>query len=395
MTSTLLINDTTNVGHWGCYATSRALSRNLEARGHTVTPLTLPLDLPLLDGALSSPAHFREPTLLDELDARVPNLIASVRNAENICVNGEGTLHGIYDRPRYLYALIAAAHHFGKPIALINCSIFPESNPTGDAPAQYALHAEVLRHVSFIACRDAFSHAVCHAMGLPATRSFDCLPIEAADHTPATEAQRQGIVLTGSVLQHPELLNAFEALARKFEADITLLLDKPKPQRADSDQHVADHLDRAGLAIRTIRAHSFEEWLHTLASGRVVVSGRFHHAMAARVVGTPVVTIASNTPKLDALAELGAPAPLNPMDPKLPEQLIQAAAATLEAPPPPNNLDAVLGLAQRNFAWLDEPAALHTDPPTFKLPQRVEAAAATANQRVPSPNRIPSKTRPS
>lgn len=393
MTSILLINDTTSVGHWGCAATSAALRRNLESRGNTVTPLTLTLDLPPLEGALSTPAHFSDPSLLDELEANIPDLIAPIRDAETICVNGEGTLHGIYDRPRYLYALIAAAHQLGKPTALINCSIFPESKPTGDSPESYAVHAEVLHHISFLACRDAFSHAICHAMGIPAARSFDCLPLEAVHHAQSTKAERHGIVLTGSVLRHPQLLSAFEAVARRFAPEITLLLDKPKPQRADSDQHVADHLESVGLAIRTIRADSFESWLHTLASARVVVSGRFHHAMAARVVGTPVVTIASNTPKLDALTELGAPAPLDPFDSHLNEQLIAATVDTLDAHAPPNNLDTILHLAIRNFAWLDEPAASHTDPPRYELPQRIEAAASTATQGVPSSNQNPSKTR--
>ncbi len=52
-------------------------------------------------------------------------------------------------------------------------------------------------------------------------------------------------------------------------------------------------------------------WLQTIATARILISGRFHHTIAAAVLGTPSVTFSSNTPKIEEIRQtLGLEPPL-------------------------------------------------------------------------------------
>src|SRR5207244_119476 len=67
-----------------------------------------------------------------------------------------------------------------------------------------------------------------------------------------------------------------------------------------------------------VDAKSLEDWLSTIGAAALLVSGRFHHSLAAFSLRTPFVMLTSNTPKMNALAAmLGAPEPLRYDDPNL------------------------------------------------------------------------------
>ena len=53
-----------------------------------------------------------------------------------------------------------------------------------------------------------------------------------------------------------------------------------------------------------LNATSELEWLATIAESALLVSGRFHHTIAAACVDTPCIVMESNTPKIAALLEM-------------------------------------------------------------------------------------------
>jgi polysaccharide pyruvyl transferase WcaK-like protein len=106
-----------------------------------------------------------------------------------------------------------------------------------------------------------------------------------------------------------------------------------------------------------VEAHSPGAWLDAIAGARLLVSGRFHHTIAALCLGTPVVALESNTPKMQALlAMTGQEPPLAFEDPMLAEALTERAAARLgsgDAPLKRESIEQLEMLARQNFAGLD------------------------------------------
>lgn len=51
-------------------------------------------------------------------------------------------------------------------------------------------------------------------------------------------------------------------------------------------------------------ATSLNDWLASIEKASLLISGRFHHTIAANCLGTPFISFASNTPKIDGLAQL-------------------------------------------------------------------------------------------
>ena len=51
-------------------------------------------------------------------------------------------------------------------------------------------------------------------------------------------------------------------------------------------------------------AKSLNDWLSTIEKATLLISGRFHHTIAASCLGTPFICFSSNTPKIDGLAQL-------------------------------------------------------------------------------------------
>ncbi len=54
---------------------------------------------------------------------------------------------------------------------------------------------------------------------------------------------------------------------------------------------------------QVVEATSLREWLTCIAQAQLLVSGRFHHTIAAAFLGVPCVLLESNTLKNLALAE--------------------------------------------------------------------------------------------
>jgi polysaccharide pyruvyl transferase WcaK-like protein len=81
-----------------------------------------------------------------------------------------------------------------------------------------------------------------------------------------------------------------------------------------------------------VEAKSLEEWLSIIGTAALLVSGRFHHTLAAFAMGTPFVMLNSNTPKMNALATmLGAPDPIRYSDPDLENELSARAQHALSS----------------------------------------------------------------
>ena len=82
-----------------------------------------------------------------------------------------------------------------------------------------------------------------------------------------------------------------------------------------------------------MNANSEMEWLTVICQAQLLISGRFHHSIAATCFKTPFIALDTNTPKLDALLEmLSLPWKVSIDDDDAFEQLMQMVDVLLMAP---------------------------------------------------------------
>ena len=75
-----------------------------------------------------------------------------------------------------------------------------------------------------------------------------------------------------------------------------------------------------------------QEWLDTINHATFLVSGRFHHSIAAFCLDTPFIALNSNTHKVHAICSfLEQDSPLLFSDPQLVEQLLSRTKAVVSS----------------------------------------------------------------
>lgn len=314
MTSTaLLINDTSEAYHWGCYATATEIRLTLEESGYAVS------SIPVADIHNLSPGPLAEPQFSDEGFRRAflhdnPDIAGQLEKADIVVVNGEGTLHGLRRASfNLLYLIRLADAVFGKPVAVINTSVFPYGNGAHDDGAA-RLYRTMLGSADHLIVRESASLGVAETCGLEATLSFDCLPRYWARTGPpdTTAAQSGEVILGGGFGLTPEVMLTLLEGAKDILRGYTLVyVTGANGQPANDDTPFIEVLKASRLNIEHRVTASFEDWRSTIANADALISGRFHHTIAAACAGTPAVVFAAGTPKNTGLCEaLDLPAPL-------------------------------------------------------------------------------------
>jgi polysaccharide pyruvyl transferase WcaK-like protein len=297
----LLLNDTSRWYHWGCACTSLALRDGLTARGRRVQGV--PIDAL---GQLQPLPTSRDALADEHLFAafRVANagLCRALETADEVWINGEGSLHGASPLAiGLLYLAWLAATRFGKPVRIVNHSCYP-----GTGPVQ-AYYQAVYERLAGVAVREPVSAALLRQQGLAVTETFDCLPLFAT--AVADDIRREpgtDVLIAGSVAHDAGMVAACAALAttlRQRGLRPRLLVGAPANLAADDRSFGrALHAATAG-GIEILLARSELEWLSAIASARLLVSGRFHYSIAAAWLGTPFLALDSNTPKMAGLMQ--------------------------------------------------------------------------------------------
>ncbi len=310
--SALILNFTGNVYHWGCHGTSAEIYQTLLERGYQVNWLdvrTTHTLTPQPEGL----ADLSSVSFIATFFKMHPNLEFALREADLVVVNGEGTLHHLNRAPLNLLFLMHAARNlFRKPVHLINHSFFPFGN---DAPHETAdtLYAAVARSLTRVVPREPASRGILARLGIASEQGFDCLPRYIARHRfPAASNPDGPILLSGGVNMGPNnTARIAEALRPLLANRRHCFLAGAKTNPAPEDAGIFSQL-RAHLPdLELIEASSMEAWLGAIASASCLVSGRYHHSLAAAALETPFVAFPSNTPKIDATcAYLDLPPPI-------------------------------------------------------------------------------------
>lgn len=360
----VFLNDTSDWYHWGCSGTSLSVHRALRERGYDVQalPIALTQNLAALP---TSPEEFDSEEVYAAFVSKNTSLVSHLSAADIVVINGEGSLHGGGIVPvGLLYIAFIAKTRLAKPVQIINHSCYPQgADTTSDGPLN-RLYQRVYQQLDFIAVREPVSLRLLQSLNITCVQSFDCLPLF-IDSVPALQAKvvsdKPYIVLTGSVVWGEaiaEPLTQFLQQRLAGEYGIKLLIGASAFLAADDVAFVQWMQRKAAGQFDLCIADTEQAWLECIANAALLVSGRFHHSIAAAFLETPFIVTASNTPKVGGLLELlEMPAALLQTDQDFLEnltlmadqRLAQPAQFILSAP----RRQALISLAESNFSGLN------------------------------------------
>ncbi|RME33698.1 MAG: polysaccharide pyruvyl transferase family protein, partial [Deltaproteobacteria bacterium] len=289
-----------------------------------------------------------------------PELREAIEQADAVVVNGEGSLHGGSDLARTLLFLMHSAKtELGRPVHVINHSCYPDDSPQPTGSELESLYRQVYAELDTVAVREPVSASLMEDLGLQIVRSFDCLPLYVDLYrNDIVRDEPRELVLAGSVAWKGEMLKALCALVEQLGIERCFFLYGAAAHPAADDHLAATQLKQAlGDRFELIHATSESQWLATIASAKLFVSGRFHHSIAAAFLGTPFIVMESNTPKIQGLMSmLGLDVHVDSSRENAAERLIDLAARLRQHPESALLTDEtrrqLLQRAQKNFDHL-------------------------------------------
>jgi hypothetical protein len=348
----LLLNDTEDVYHWGCYGTSRAIKDQLSKKGVTEIDSVSVTQTHLLPDVPKRVADFADRRWFC---STYPGLSDRLSRCDAVVINGEGTIHGCKSAPRaLLYLAYASKHFFGKRVFLINHSCYPKSRRSGVIDYYRAAYSSC----DYVAAREGRSTRIIeHMLGVKCVKAFDSLPLaiqSVHDHIPPPLVTPPYICLSGAVNYRIELSPIIARRLHDLFPRLTCVyLVGSKGEGANSEEaRVYESLKADMPDLHWFQATSFHDWLSVIKHSSFLLSGRFHYTIAALCLGTPAICFRSNTPKISSVLEdLHLPGVI----PRSPRFLFSSALGyrlrRIEKTPHPSLLEYCCSLAQRNFDW--------------------------------------------
>ena len=300
MKTALILNFTGNYYHYGCYGTSYEIYYRLLERGYFVNYISVRAT----HGLVCYPdtgEQFLDPDFAQKFTEANPTLFTSLHEADIVVVNGEGTLHHLSKGSMtLLYMIYLASKIMKKDVYLINHSCYPMGDTSrGDIDL---LYQQALSGLQAIVIREPLSACFYQAHSIACTEGFDSLPLFMGRHNllglrgEGVDAAR--IVLCGGISYSEAMISTITATLSNAGDDHTFeFLVGGKSDLVAEDFDVLARLKKAGLEVELKQATNFADWCGSIASAKLLVSGRFHYTVAAMALGVPCVSFPSNTPK--------------------------------------------------------------------------------------------------
>lgn len=320
----MIINDTDNDYHFGCSGTSTAIKQELRKHGELLESHTV-MDSwngPCCPGEDFTAADFDDAEFQTRWEQANKDLITRLKEADLCVCNGEGTICGWQNRSgvrTLLYLIYYIKNTLHKKCYIINHSCFPVPSPYADTSNDVCgIYRKVYSAVDFCAVRDVYSLSILNKLGIHATLAFDCLPlyIHKQFKETITTTPKEYILLSGGVMFRNDILRFIKEELPKYRKQITkdvIFLMAKLPREAEDDNQCIKEIEAfQSSSWNTFRygkisiyyAHSLDEWLTVIKNAKILISGRFHHSVAAHTFGTPYVVFDSNTPKTTVLRDV-------------------------------------------------------------------------------------------
>lgn len=302
----LLLNDTSGSYHWGCYGTSMMIYNELISAGYSIRSFdveTTHYGLPNPPETASNLKFLEFASQMKELN---PFLHRQIERADLVVINGEGTIHGFWSGTRKLLSLIRILRLvYHKRVHLINHSCFPSGLQTETFPEREVFYQECLKDLERVVVRDSLSKDVYKRLGINCDQGFDCLPLyDARFVSPKIDGQS---VVIGAASHWQE------ATAIRVASEINKHLGSSSSIRflaggfkSEPPEDLSHYLAMKSVIpnLQLYRPATFDDWMTAFRSAQILISGRFHHYIAALAAKTPSVIFGGNSPKSDAVATM-------------------------------------------------------------------------------------------
>ena len=370
----LLINDTTKWYHFGCTATSKALKLAIEATGASLQTISITETYKIV-GAPTTKSGFLDKANFQSFVLVNRELMEAIRDNDILVINGEGTLHGLRQAPlSLLYVAFAAKKFLGKNVEIINHSVYPQDDLNLDKPEITEIYKLVYEHIDYSAIREPVSLELMQRLGVPGVQSFDCMPFYIREQYKFHgEKDQKTLLVAGSAAWlHLNIASSDRGNIEEFEEGLSgfiQYLDQMSSQgyrieflygaaeypAKDDREFIAFLEPRLKTPWNVIEAKSLDEWLGHIERASLLVSGRFHHTIAAACLGTNFIILNSNTPKVEGMARvLECGEVLNYRDPNIAEKLLEKTAEAAKGELKQSDLKVLCALSANNFDGLIE-----------------------------------------
>jgi polysaccharide pyruvyl transferase WcaK-like protein len=320
----LILNFTGNTYHWGCFGTAYEIYQTLLERGYAPSFLSVNAMHSLRPSPQSLEEMLSKSFATQMMNAH-PFIRTAITETDVVVVNGEGTLHRQAPGPlNLLFFMFAARAYYGKPVHLINHSFYPSGGREPSEPAD-TIYAAVAKQLTRVVPREPYSLEIARRLGVDAVQGFDCLPRFITRHKDELSPLKLGaLILSGGIAMSEQVARTIARVAGKCRnpGQKLIYLTGAKKFPASEDANIFRWMKSEQEDIQAYNAASMEDWLEMIDGAVGMISGRFHHSLAAAALGVPFVTFPSNTPKIQATNEmLGLEPPIAYDDPAIEEKL--------------------------------------------------------------------------
>ena len=316
----LFANDTWNTYHHGSSATSSAILKALKETGKKVGVLPMPLLCENVQIFPLTVLDFESDEFFEIWLQKNTQLVDYIEKSKVIVINGEGCItQYCAGTLNLLYFAYIAAKRFGKKCSIINHSLCIRNGMQVETQQDAALNETrfkdivhlVYSEIHFVALREKTSLKILREI-LPDTGelSFDCISLYIRDSYIPTKSETRYITISGgNALTDQDIDNLAAAVA-----ELQSRFPNAKPCFLFSDVDMSDATkdrdtyrllqEKCNLNIEFWAVRTTKEWLDCIFNSEVVITGRFHHSIAAYMLGRPFVAISPDIHKLQSALDM-------------------------------------------------------------------------------------------
>lgn len=309
-----IINDTFNSYHHGSSATSMAIEEQLKKHGFHVEKIHMIECRNMMQLDNSTVQNFESEEQFEKWKKENGYLHLIIEQSDCLVVNGEGCLSYFNENTlKLLYLIYISSTKMKKKVFVINTSILSENNyDNTNKGVLENIFCVALKNVFFCAVREKASMMLMQKI-LPgkAIQAFDSLPIYINEiYRPVDVAisEKYVVIAGGNFLPnwYPEFVKTVaKNICDRYSAKrmIVLSSDVDIPTK-DQDVWIFDNIREMTIQCEMVMVKTTDEWLSYIQNASFVISGRFHHSIAAYMLNVPFAAFPTNNVKLSGALDM-------------------------------------------------------------------------------------------
>ena len=234
------------------------------------------------------------------------NIYRLLSDTDIVVVNGEGTLHNtIKSSLNLLFLIYLSKVYLKKNVYLINHSCYPGGS-TARSPSDF-VYKKVYSVLDLVVSREIISSEIIKKhLKVPFVQGFDCLPLYIDKYFKEDQQKENDFILISGGVAFPKekYKLVFDTILKASKTFKMKFLFGAKSNIAYEDLKLAKYIKEYFPQIEIVCAPSINEWLNQIKKSHCLISGRFHHSVAAAFFKVPFISFPSNTPKIKALCQM-------------------------------------------------------------------------------------------